>query len=102
MAEIVLNNIRRNNIVKSQLITVDITGPNYATGGSLLTPAMLGLNTIDFIITEPNGGYIGIYDYTNQKLMFYWAPAGTSRVLAEITNATDLTASTFKVMVIGR
>ena len=102
MAEIVLKTIRRNNIVKAQLITVDITGPNYATGGSLFTPTMVGLNTFEFISIPPVSGYVPIYDWTNQKIMVYWAPGGTSRVLDEITNATDLTAVTFYAMIIGR
>lgn len=55
---------------------------SYPTGGESLTPAMLGLGTIDFISIGNKGGYVFEYDYANQKVIVYGAggftPTGTN------------------------
>jgi len=101
MADIVLTDIMQNNIVKAKLATVKITGPNYATGGHTFTPDMVGMNVFHFVSIPPVSGYVPIYDWTNQKIMMYWSNSSAT-VLAQITNATDLTGVTFYATVIGR
>jgi hypothetical protein len=100
MAVQVISNMQHNNMVKQYVVTFDLTGPNYVTGGDLLTPAMLGLNKINYFGIEMQSGYVGMYDYTNQRLLFYWSNSSAT-VLAQITNATDLTGVVFKCLVVG-
>lgn len=41
------------------------------------------------------GGHVPVYDAPNKKLKVYWTGAGLSAVLAEVTNATNLSAQSF-------
>lgn len=65
---------------------------NYPTGGYSVKPGDLGFaSTVDpeFLVeVNDTNGYTAVYDYTNQKLVFYTS-AGT-----QTTNATDLSAIT--------
>lgn len=78
---------------------------SYPTGGESLTPAMFGLNTIDFLLAEPAGGYTFEFDHANSKLI---ARQGDNDNLGdapsvEVANTTDLSAVTgIRVLVIGR
>ena len=50
----------------------------YPTGGESLTPAMIGLGTIENIDIEPKTGYTFVYDHTNKKVLVYEAGAGAA------------------------
>lgn len=54
---------------------------SYPTGGESLTPANIGLRTIDSLFVEARSGYQFTYDHTNQKVLAYrtatLTPAGT-------------------------
>ena len=78
---------------------------SYPTGGESLTPAMFGLNTIDFLLAEPAGGYTFEYDHANSKLI---ARVGDNDAVADgpgvqVANATNLSTVTgVRVLVLGR
>ena len=76
------------------------TGPaSYATGGDSLTPEQCQLGMIAAVLglTISNGTnvYQGFWNATTKKILWYSATA------TEITNATDLSAFTGRIEVIG-
>lgn len=76
---------------------------SYPTGGEALTPAMLGLGTIDFVSIGNKAGYVFEYDYTNQKVLVYGSagitPAGT--ISAPTFTGSALATHTHDMKVIG-
>jgi hypothetical protein len=84
-------------------VIASITGANpYVNpGGWSLTPAMLGMATIEFaLFMDPPSGHIIRYDVATQKVKAYWSGTA-SAVLNEVTNGTNLSAVTFKGLFIG-
>lgn len=82
--------------IRQKVVVADITyDSSYASGGESLTPAMLGLNTIDLMLTSIKSGYLFEYDYSNQKLKALYArPAVTGTLAASIdSGATPVTSS---------
>lgn len=78
-----------------------VTLASYLTGGLSLTPAKLGLGSVDFIAFEPASDDTPDilhlkYDYTNSKVLSF-DPAGT-----ETANATDLSGYTARFIAIGK
>lgn len=76
------------------------TGPSsYATGGDSLTPEQCALGFIAAVVglTISNGSAIfwGFWNSSTKKILWYSA-TGT-----EVTNATDLSAYTGRIEVIG-
>lgn len=89
---------------RTETITT-VTGDNsYPTGGWALTPSQLGFsnNATDLVvdIIGTGGGFMPEYDYTNQKLKVYWFnyPGAAAAAAAEVTNATNLSTSSWKVV----
>lgn len=83
----VAGNKRRN--------TLDITfDSSYPTGGESLTPAALGLVSVDIVLATGTGGYVFKYDKANQKLLAY---TGGSQV----SDTTDLSSVTTRVEAVG-
>lgn len=74
----------------------------YATGGIAVTPAQFGLLTLVHLDLGATGGYVFEYNKTTGKILAYWTGAGLSAVLAEVTNATNLTAITPRFMAYGK
>lgn len=79
---------RRSNIVD---VTFD---SSYPTGGEALTPAQLGLISVDTVLADGKLGYTFPYDRTNQKLLAF---NGTTQA----ANEADLSAVTTRVVAIG-
>src|SRR5687768_15933821 len=77
---------------------------SYPTGGESVTPAMLGLNTIDFLLAEPSGGYTFEYDHADGLLIAYWVDTTVDGApLAEVADTTDIDALTaVRVIAFGR
>lgn len=67
---------------------------SYPTGGESLTPAQLGLTSVDVVLSDHKAGYNFVYDKANQKLLAY---NGTTQV----ANTTDLSAITARVVAKG-
>jgi len=65
---------------------------SYPTGGESLDLTPYFATQVHLVLIEPQAGYVFAYDYTNKKVMAYWTGATTAAVLAEITNATNLSA----------
>lgn len=84
--------IIRNKRFVVQSITFD---NSYATGGEALTPAMLGLGTVDFVSFSTNGNFSVVWDRANNKLKAFTA-AG-----AEVANATDLSTLVVDIFAVG-
>jgi hypothetical protein len=81
------------------MVSVDIKGDNaYPTGGTPITPQMFGLDSVDHFdaTTESGGGNLAAYDYANKKLKMFTAFS------TEVTAATDLSAKTWRTLVIGK
>lgn len=80
---------------------VEITGDSsYPTGGELLDPGALGFATIVAVILAPGGGYVPEWIPSTGKLMVRGG-AASGALLAEIANATNLAAITFRGIVFG-
>jgi hypothetical protein len=76
-------------------------GPaSYATGGDTLTPQSIGLGRIvaitGLVISNGTNVYSGYYNHTTGKILWYSATA------TEISNATDLSAFTGRLVVFGK
>ncbi len=78
-------------------VVADVTFDNsYTTGGLALTPAQLGMTTLDVVIaTSAATGQTFPYDYAAGKLMAF---AGS----AQVAPATDLSAVKSRVVVHGK
>ncbi len=89
---------------KAVLYTNAPTG-TYATGGHTLTAALLGFKVLDIVLIAPAKGFTPEFDYTNNLMLLYWADydAVADGALAQVTNATDVGASTptFRIFAIG-
>jgi hypothetical protein len=78
----------------------------YATNGVAFTPATFGLVRVDYIDIGPAGGYLFEVDYTNSKIKAYRqkdpaAAGGADIALPEVANGVDISAVTFRALVIG-
>lgn len=80
---------------------VEITGDSsYPTGGEVLDPVALGFTTIIAVVLSPGGGYVPEWIPGTGKLMVRGG-AASGVLLAEIANATNLAAITFRGVVFG-
>lgn len=86
---------RLGDVVKT--VTFD---SSYAAGGESLTPAMLGLSSILFLIPNDAGGYAFAFDDAAQKLLAFRS-GGANAVFAEETAAVDLSAVSTRVYARG-
>lgn len=87
--------IPKGDVVKT--ITFD---SSYPTGGLSLTPAMLGLASVDKFEANPAGGYVFGYDYAGNKVLVYRSGAA-SAVFAEETATTNLATLSTRVWARG-
>jgi hypothetical protein len=84
-------------------VVADITGDtSYPTGGWPLPPSALGLDIIDFLECANSGGTTFEYNHTTQKLLAFRTGSGANAALAEVANATNLSAVTARVRACGR
>lgn len=73
---------------------------SYPTGGEPITPAMLGLSTIDILRANPAGGYVLSWDDANAKLLAYRGGADNA-VLAQESDTTNLSTLVTRVWARG-
>lgn len=119
---------RRSKMGNMYVNVVDVTmSSNYTTGGESLTPAMLGLTRVEFVIPSTAGGYMFEYDHPTNKLKVYTPTkaqsththtentagaytqnattsgggAITASAGAEVAGATNLATVTVRVMAVG-
>ena len=76
---------------------------SYPTGGEAITAAQFGLAAIDDVIVTNGGGYVVSYIPSTGKLLVRYADydAVADGALVEVPNATNLSALTVRVIVIG-
>lgn len=79
---------------------------SYASGGESLTPAMVGLQKIDFIsLNQGEDGYVFHYDAANQKVIAYVTidpgDAGGANVVLQEAGAIDLSNVVVEFHAIG-
>jgi hypothetical protein len=74
----------------------------YTTGGIAITPAQVGLGTIDYFDISQSGGYTFEYIPSSGKMKAYWDSGSAGAVLSEVTNATNLSSTVFQFEVTGR
>lgn len=96
--------------IEGVLVKVTHTG-TYATGGTALTPAQLGLSEIfgvfgaaEFNSASSLSGVVPQYDYTNQKLGLYGedGTGGSAGLpLAELANGATVTGLIVTLLVLG-
>lgn len=67
---------------------------SYPTGGESMT--FPGFFNVAIVLIEPSAGYIFQYDYTNSKVLAYYADydAVADGALIQVANTTDLSALT--------
>jgi len=74
---------------------------SYPTNGEALVPADCRLTRIDYMIIAPSAGYVFEYVVSTNKVKAYWS--GTAgAVMAEVTNATDLSAVSAYFIAFGK
>lgn len=100
-----ITKVKVANLGSAKAVVADLDfDSSYPTGGESLTPANLGLDTIDFLLAEPQDGLVYEYDYTNEKLIAYEQGFTTgSTTAADATSGTlveDIagTEGTFRAM----
>lgn len=88
--------------------TISFTGDAaYATGGTdILTPfqALVG-SSRDIVAVMPAGdcgGFVPIFDTATGKLKVFTSNGAAPAALAEFTNAGDLSATTFDLLVLSK
>lgn len=79
---------------------------SYPTGGTAAfeasVQAIIGASRdIVACIGQNCGGYYPVYDRANDKLMVYATGNGNKAVFTECDNATNLSGTTFKLLVIS-
>lgn len=83
---------------------IQFTGDTaYPTGGTAGFKASLQKVTKDLrtpfaVLGQDCGGYVPVYDEANDKLKVFWC-AGNGAPMSEVTNATNLGAVTFNIVV---
>lgn len=78
----------------------------YPTGGSAFDAAIQALTTSGrdpmAVVGLDCGGYVVAYDRATGKMKVYTSNGAGPAALAEVPNATDLSATTFNVLVISK
>ena len=94
-----------NRRQRIRLITGD---SSYPTAGESLTPADVGLRRIEE--ARPCGAFktssgttaINVtYDHANKKLLAHWGNAGTAGVIPEVTDTTDISTFSGRMIFVG-
>lgn len=77
---------------------------SWLAAGEALTYGQLGFSKApDWVEVQPNGGYVGEYDITNELLLAYWVDTTTDgAALAAVVDSTNLSARTFVVKAYGK
>lgn len=81
---------------------------SYPTGGMTGVQAALQAVVKDqrailaVVNTGANGGYITQWDFANSKLQLFTAGGSAGTALAELANATNVSGTTFKLMVLSK
>jgi len=111
MAALTVSNDVATVFGNKHIRVADITwDSSYATGGEELTPANLGLTSIDVVVPlTDNAAWVFSYDYSAETLMAFGAPAADYTVAGtdslalfdEADSETDLSGVLTKVLVIG-
>jgi hypothetical protein len=95
------------NVIGSQRLGIfNVTVGTYTTNGLAYTPALFGLNRIDFLQLFPASGYVFETDYTNLKVKAYdqkdpGNAGGADIALPEVGNSTNLGSVVARAIVIG-
>lgn len=91
-----VSNVKRDLTRVNKVVIADVTfDASYPTGGLALTPGQLGLKEITTVNDDGVGGRTFPYNRSTGKLMAF---ASTT----EVANATNLSAVTTRLTVIGR
>lgn len=94
--------VKRLKMGNAKGAIVDFTfGSSYPTGGESLTPAQLGVGTVQFLDAAPNGGYLFAYDIAAKKLKAFVAGTAFGTPAQEAANAANLATIVARVLVIG-
>lgn len=92
-------------------LVVRVVGPNsYTTGGEAITAGQFRLGVIEFIdggMMINVAGTLAVFAAWNDvsnKLQYFWydATAATAHAFAEVTNATDLSGFSGRILVYGK
>ena len=75
-----------------KLITGVLTFTTYTTDGVALDLSKQIPTKVHQVIVEPKAGYVPVYDYTNKKLLVYYADYSTNTdgALIQVASAADL------------
>jgi hypothetical protein len=107
-AMLITNKLIQGTAQPIYLDEISLVGDNsYPTGGMTGVQAALRALTADqreiadVRSIGPNGGYMPVWDKANGKLLCYVC-AGAATPPAEVANATNLSAVTFKLLVTSK
>lgn len=90
-----------------RVVTATPAAADYPTGGYTLTPGVgipLGAPIFGVLTLGDTGGTTAVilkWNTATSKLQAFWTGAVISTALAEVTAATDLSAFTFTLLIIG-
>jgi len=90
--------IKRVHVPAGRALVADITfDSSYPTGGEPLTPADLGMTSIEWLEAKQKGlaSRLAAYDYANAKLVLFTA------IGAEAANASDQSTIVVRAFAIG-
>lgn len=93
--------------LRGRFLQVAFAASDYPTGGYAITPASVGLSDVfGAIVVGINNaavttGVFWQYNTTTQKLQAFASNGAAPALLAEVANATDLSAEKVRLLVIG-
>lgn len=96
--------------LRGEIVTLQPAAADYATGGYLIqgiggateNSGNVGLDKVLGVLPlGGNLGYVLIWNPATNKLQVWWTGPALSGVLAQVPAATDLSALSFQLLVIG-
>jgi hypothetical protein len=92
-----IENLERGSSGNLRVVTGTIAfDSSYPTGGESLTPANMALSRVQSVSILPKSGYVFEYDYTNSKVLAYYADydAVADGALIQVPDTTNLSTLT--------
>ena len=104
-----VSRVTRSTFGNKRVVVADVTFDNsYTTGGLALTATTLGLRKVEAVlgvtaVSSTPTKFDAAYDYTNSKLLAYGTNATPGAAVADVqvTNGTDLSTFTVRLVALG-
>jgi hypothetical protein len=82
-------------------LILNVSGPASYVNGTGFDPGFPSVGSPILIVSDNQSGYLPVGDYANKKVKVFWC-AGSGAPATEITNGTNLSAVSFRILVAWR